>query len=60
MRGFQSTPPVKAATASDIADYILSEISIHAAREGGDTDDYIYTMDDLISIHAAREGGDAS
>ena len=33
---FQSTPPVKAATAEDIADYILSEISIHAAREGGD------------------------
>ena len=27
---------MKAATASDIADYILSEISIHAAREGGD------------------------
>ena len=34
--GFQSTPPVKAATA--ITDDVLPKgsISIHAAREGGD------------------------
>ena len=35
---FQSTPPVKAAT--DFSDSFAdnSEISIHAAREGGDAD----------------------
>ena len=34
--GFQSTPPVKAATVT-LADYKATlRISIHAAREGGD------------------------
>ena len=56
---FQSTPPVKAATAGIPLSALEGLISIHAAREGGDCDaancmdDYIY-----ISIHAAREGGD--
>ena len=34
---FQSTPPVKAATSEFIATPLLSAISIHAAREGGDS-----------------------
>ena len=33
---FQSTPPVKAATVNHYAKQGYSEISIHAAREGGD------------------------
>ena len=33
---FQSTPPVKAATLDGLTFAELSEISIHAAREGGD------------------------
>ena len=33
-------------------------ISIHAAREGGDTDYNSPTQRAMISIHAAREGGD--
>ena len=36
MYGFQSTPPVKAATQEAVVDAGLYEISIHAAREGGD------------------------
>ena len=34
---FQSTPPVKAATVYVLGTAELTEISIHAAREGGDT-----------------------
>ena len=34
---FQSTPPVKAATTMDIYDLTPHKISIHAAREGGDS-----------------------
>ena len=34
--GFQSTPPVKAATDSRAAVDAVIKISIHAAREGGD------------------------
>ena len=37
---FQSTPPVKAATGNDEIQYILDDISIHAAREGGDLSAY--------------------
>ena len=33
---FQSTPPVKAATITEIALAGIKYISIHAAREGGD------------------------
>ena len=36
-RGFQSTPPVKAATDYKAINDAASMISIHAAREGGDT-----------------------
>ena len=33
-------------------------ISIHAAREGGDSASLVTTACNGISIHAAREGGD--
>ena len=36
------------------------EISIHAAREGGDAEDIADYILSEISIHAAREGGDES
>ena len=55
---FQSTPPVKAATLIDYVSSMGVDISIHAAREGGDV--YVLGTAELteISIHAAREGGD--
>ena len=49
---------MKAATSCPNRLYGGEEISIHAAREGGDT---CYKSEDRIteiSIHAAREGGD--
>ena len=50
---------MKAATASSSYSNGVSRISIHAAREGGDTlVEYRRGMA-AISIHAAREGGDA-
>ena len=58
--GFQSTPPVKAATLGDVYYNPETDISIHAAREGGDLNAvFVYLQDKNISIHAAREGGDA-
>ena len=55
---FQSTPPVKAATEIKRQEYPVFEISIHAAREGGDAKYSRHHAPDMISIHAAREGGD--
>ena len=58
-RKFQSTPPARGATFTKSRNCVLmSLISIHAPREGGDTiaGYYNYTLD--ISIHAPREGGD--
>ena len=55
---FQSTPPVKAATKCPPEHCIPTVISIHAAREGGDTDGFSLLYAPVISIHAAREGGD--
>ena len=56
---FQSTPPVKAATKTPAASAKAPDISIHAAREGGDLDATMsYDTSHGISIHAAREGGD--
>ena len=58
---FQSTPPVKAATVpTRSCDFAASDISIHAAREGGDFMLGILLGKHGISIHAAREGGDAA
>ena len=56
---FQSTPPVKAATLYAWNQYDYVEISIHAAREGGDFTCACLCKLFKISIHAAREGGDA-
>ena len=56
---FQSTPPVKAATSGADAAPFFVDISIHAAREGGDLLQKLFVPDGQISIHAAREGGDA-
>ena len=55
---FQSTPPVKAATAAGYAVTGFNRISIHAAREGGDLTGRDDVKAECISIHAAREGGD--
>ena len=55
---FQSTPPVKAATAEAVAQRGKEDISIHAAREGGDVVAASAATASTISIHAAREGGD--
>ena len=55
---FQSTPPVKAATVFDVIFKVVKDISIHAAREGGDWVISNFTESVIISIHAAREGGD--
>ena len=55
---FQSTPPVKAATDDCIFAMDDLEISIHAAREGGDFVLHFVDRVQTISIHAAREGGD--
>ena len=43
---------------SRVRSTVSYDISIHAAREGGDGKALFYYDDDLISIHAAREGGD--
>ena len=56
---FQSTPPVKAATSYPTKHiFITVVISIHAAREGGDSSGTSFPNKCNISIHAAREGGD--
>ena len=55
---FQSTPPVKAATLITYLHFNINDISIHAAREGGDKLAFIKSSILTISIHAAREGGD--
>ena len=58
IKSFQSTPPVKAATRLLLVIASRRQISIHAAREGGDpTRSCDFAASD-ISIHAAREGGD--
>ena len=50
---------MKAATVTLTLNGTAKEISIHAAREGGDagTVQAVFAKTD-ISIHAAREGGD--
>ena len=55
---FQSTPPVKAATHQHRRTLLGYDISIHAAREGGDGKSTNKRCNRVISIHAAREGGD--
>ena len=55
---FQSTPPARGATPSTPPPRRREQISIHAPREGGDTDFTPATGTIGISIHAPREGGD--
>ena len=57
---FQSTPPARGAT--QIAEALAKGIciSIHAPREGGDTNEGYQMHRVAISIHAPREGGDQS
>ena len=56
---FQSTPPARGATLS-LTNFFTPcyNISIHAPREGGDTENLPGTLNIDISIHAPREGGD--
>ena len=49
---------MKAATVAVKAEGFRDDISIHAAREGGDVGKSRVNIMLVISIHAAREGGD--
>ena len=49
---------MKAATTITGNTFVVREISIHAAREGGDCKRIYTDRRNFISIHAAREGGD--
>ncbi len=49
---------MKAATLHGLLTNIPLDISIHAAREGGDSSSLQNCALVFISIHAAREGGD--
>ena len=49
---------MKAATRRGLNGRIIKNISIHAAREGGDQFRFAVRQISQISIHAAREGGD--
>ena len=49
---------MKAATLKALGYQLVIEISIHAAREGGDGRWERFIAEITISIHAAREGGD--
>ena len=55
---FLSTPSARRATGTDAADYILTDISIHALREEGDDLLQSSLHEIMISIHALREEGD--
>ena len=55
---FQSTPPVRGATELAAAAAIITTISIHAPRAGGDADVVYDEARTVISIHAPRAGGD--
>ena len=50
---------MKAATKVKGNMFYINDISIHAAREGGDVINEIMNEHKSISIHAAREGGDS-
>ena len=55
---FQSTPPVRGATAKACAGILRRAISIHAPRAGGDLIARSIAEQFMISIHAPRAGGD--
>ena len=58
--GFQSTLPVRGATAGGGFCFEGVYISIHAPREGSDRISSISSWESGISIHAPREGSDLS
>ena len=55
---FQSTHPVRGATACITVAGMSAWISIHAPREGCDEGDGVHAGRQWISIHAPREGCD--
>ena len=55
---FQFTHPGRGATQLDLTLAPLLGVSIHAPREGCDTDTLGVKADLLVSIHAPREGCD--
>ena len=57
---FQSTPPVREATTYKFSEDFTISLSIHASREGGDMQNYLFYLLIFLSIHASREGGDAA
>ena len=57
---FQSTPPARGATSARRQEVLIMAISIHAPREGGDSEEMPCVEFIKISIHAPREGGDAA
>ncbi len=56
---FQSTLPVRGATAGEIKSDLSSTISIHAPRAGSDQQERDESAAAKISIHAPRAGSDA-
>ena len=57
---FQSTPPARGATLFFLGlGPVIDGISIHAPREGGDSQPNQPHSSSTISIHAPREGGDS-
>ena len=59
-QSFQSTLPVRGATACAQKTVRDEYISIHAPREGSDAAQWLLTARGRISIHAPREGSDYS
>ena len=56
---FQSTHPVRGATAAEKSKQQAQQISIHAPREGCDSASFLIDKESIaISIHAPREGCD--
>ena len=55
---FQSTRPVRGATATEMACLVWFMISIHAPRAGRDQIQRLYENAAKISIHAPRAGRD--
>ena len=57
-RGFQSTRPVRGATARVRISQSQAKVSIHAPRAGRDGDGWDSRLYDDVSIHAPRAGRD--
>ena len=55
---FQFTHPVRGATTAHRSYLTITQVSIHAPREGCDDDSESAVYTDKVSIHAPREGCD--